>query len=369
VQQGERVLALGHPSETVWSFTSGVVSSVAERVIQHDAPLNHGNSGGPLINARGELVGINTAKLLGGSEGIGFALPIGVALALLTDVTAPLALDLSTPDSAARSCTRAYELASVSLGDCVDWDAHEAIFLDASKDSVPRMFKWVGLAQPVERVLKKHGGAAMWRKLYRAFGTALMEDRLDQAREALDVLLWNYMPSLPPPSVDAGPAEVDPDEAQEAQQRRREALALKAYRADYDKALLQTNGLKTDLANRRKWRDVLKMGTRVDKVKVLGKDRAWVASTGRNLDGTLFRYSSLFVLRDGGWRIHSPVGKDDLKTLPVAWAPPIEIVTETEMRGFFKDLGLVLALSESGKVQFSPTFEEDALDLGVEMKL
>src|SRR5947208_10247144 len=66
----------------------GIVSAVARQpdadhpmvYIQTDAPINHGNSGGPLVNVRGELVGINTFILSesGGSQGLGFAIPSAI---------------------------------------------------------------------------------------------------------------------------------------------------------------------------------------------------------------------------------------------------------------------------------------------------
>jgi serine protease Do len=85
LRQGDLVFAFGSPEGLRNSVTMGVVSAVARQpdadhpmvYIQTDAPINHGNSGGPLVNAGGELVGINTFILSqsGGSEGIGFAIP------------------------------------------------------------------------------------------------------------------------------------------------------------------------------------------------------------------------------------------------------------------------------------------------------
>jgi serine protease Do len=86
---GEYVLAIGNPFGVGTSVTLGIVSAMSpsrlgiagdEDYIQTDAAVNPGNSGGPLINTRGELVGINTAILSpsGGSSGIGFALPSNV---------------------------------------------------------------------------------------------------------------------------------------------------------------------------------------------------------------------------------------------------------------------------------------------------
>lgn len=84
-QQGELVIALGSPEGLSNSVTMGVVSSVDRQpdpnnpmvYIQTDAPINHGNSGGPLVDVDGFLVGINTFILSesGGNQGLGFAVP------------------------------------------------------------------------------------------------------------------------------------------------------------------------------------------------------------------------------------------------------------------------------------------------------
>lgn len=85
---GESVIAIGNPlsKEFAGSVTSGIVSATERTVaigsseynyIQTDAAINGGNSGGPLINARGEVIGINSAKIASQEvEGIGFAIPI-----------------------------------------------------------------------------------------------------------------------------------------------------------------------------------------------------------------------------------------------------------------------------------------------------
>jgi serine protease Do len=79
------VFAFGSPEGLRNSVTMGIVSAVARQpdadnplvYVQTDAPINHGNSGGPLVNVKGELVGINTFILSdsGGSQGLGFAIP------------------------------------------------------------------------------------------------------------------------------------------------------------------------------------------------------------------------------------------------------------------------------------------------------
>ncbi len=87
---GDIVLAIGNPFGVGQTVTMGIVSatgrdqlgiSTFEDFIQTDAAINPGNSGGALINAAGELVGINTAifSRTGGSQGIGFAIPVSLA--------------------------------------------------------------------------------------------------------------------------------------------------------------------------------------------------------------------------------------------------------------------------------------------------
>ena len=88
VNQGQIVLAFGAPFGMENTMTMGIVSAVARQLqpdapvvyIQTDAPINPGNSGGPLINAQGEVIGINTMIYTqsGGSEGIGFAVPSNI---------------------------------------------------------------------------------------------------------------------------------------------------------------------------------------------------------------------------------------------------------------------------------------------------
>jgi S1-C subfamily serine protease len=83
VRQGESVLAIGNPGDAMlFSVTKGIVNAVGKFPnagqgiwIQTDAPINPGNSGGPLLNSRGEVIGINTLKLVKkNANGIGFAL-------------------------------------------------------------------------------------------------------------------------------------------------------------------------------------------------------------------------------------------------------------------------------------------------------
>jgi Do/DeqQ family serine protease len=91
VKVGDWSIAMGNPLGQQFSVTMGIVSAVGRTggpsdnindFIQTDAPINQGNSGGPLINIRGEIIGINTwiaSNNGGGSVGLGFAIPINNA--------------------------------------------------------------------------------------------------------------------------------------------------------------------------------------------------------------------------------------------------------------------------------------------------
>jgi S1-C subfamily serine protease len=95
---GQRVYAIGNPFGLSGTMTRGIISAIRsigvessspiEDAIQTDAAVNPGNSGGPLLNSRGEVIGITTLIASNGSDqsaGIGFAIPINTAKAVLDD--------------------------------------------------------------------------------------------------------------------------------------------------------------------------------------------------------------------------------------------------------------------------------------------
>lgn len=95
---GEAAIAIGNPLglEFQRSVTSGIISGlnrsiqisesvVIENLIQTDASINNGNSGGPLLNSRGEVIGINTAKIRS-AEGLGFSIPINEAKVIIEQI-------------------------------------------------------------------------------------------------------------------------------------------------------------------------------------------------------------------------------------------------------------------------------------------
>ncbi len=103
VQVGQRVLAIGNPFGFQSTLTTGIVSAIGrtvqtgetrtgptfiDRAIQTDAAINRGNSGGPLLNSAGQVIGMNTAiySPSGATAGIGFAIPINTAKQIADDL-------------------------------------------------------------------------------------------------------------------------------------------------------------------------------------------------------------------------------------------------------------------------------------------
>tara|TARA_B100001971_G_C18247652_1_gene575562 strand:- start:1879 stop:2754 length:876 start_codon:yes stop_codon:yes gene_type:complete len=92
IDVGEKVIAMGNPYGLSFSVTEGIVSALDrqgsagdEAYIQTDVPLNPGNSGGPLVNKQGKVIGINNFKI-GGAESLGFALESNEVVNIINDI-------------------------------------------------------------------------------------------------------------------------------------------------------------------------------------------------------------------------------------------------------------------------------------------
>jgi serine protease Do len=96
MRPGDEVVAVGNPFGLGGTVTSGIISATSRNInagpyddfIQTDAAINRGNSGGPLFNNRGEVIGVNTAIFSpdGGSVGIGFAVPSDLVQTVVADL-------------------------------------------------------------------------------------------------------------------------------------------------------------------------------------------------------------------------------------------------------------------------------------------
>lgn len=100
MQVGEQVIAIGNPlgEQLSGSVTVGYISALNRKIdvegttynlLQTDAAINEGNSGGALVNLNGEVIGINSVKVAAsGVEGLGFAIPISDAKPIIDDLIA-----------------------------------------------------------------------------------------------------------------------------------------------------------------------------------------------------------------------------------------------------------------------------------------
>ncbi len=105
---GQLVIAVGNPYGLGWTVTSGVVSALGrtlpgprevqlENLIQTDAPINPGSSGGPLVDSNGRVIGITTA-VVQFAQGLGFAIPTATALNVLGKFLRPRATRTQSPE-------------------------------------------------------------------------------------------------------------------------------------------------------------------------------------------------------------------------------------------------------------------------------
>lgn len=143
IQVGQKVLAIGNPFGFQSTLTTGVISALGrtvqtsqttaiEEAIQTDAAINRGNSGGPLINSHGEVIGINSAIYTptGTTAGIGFAIPINTAK--------NIANDLITTGRVHRAFLGVQTLSiSGGLGEALDLPVQEGLLVEIATKGGP----------------------------------------------------------------------------------------------------------------------------------------------------------------------------------------------------------------------------------------
>ncbi len=93
VKVGDDVYAIGAPKSLSYTLTKGIISNKNREYcgmpyLQIDAAVNEGNSGGPLLNSNGEVIGVNTLKMLD-SEGIALSIPINIIMEFIDDLSMP----------------------------------------------------------------------------------------------------------------------------------------------------------------------------------------------------------------------------------------------------------------------------------------
>lgn len=151
VKVGDGVVAIGHPFGLKFSATQGIVSStefLQDNIpyLQHDAALNPGNSGGPLVNAQGEIIGINTF-IVNGGESMGFSLPVRY----LTDSLAQWQQGNGAVGTRCQNCGQAVFERPRQDSYCPNCGAKIEL------PSQAKVYEPAGIARTIEEILEKCG--------------------------------------------------------------------------------------------------------------------------------------------------------------------------------------------------------------------
>lgn len=295
VHPGERVLALGHPQETPWSYSAGVVGALQYGLIQHDATLGPGSSGGPLLNLRGEVVGVNVAQVVSEPVGLSFARPTSVVASALEDRTAATIIDLSSATSSALSCWRAQELALREVADCFDWDTEWRQYVELVGEAARH------LPEDLRPRLLACGDGPGARDRWIAGRREKVVRALDPSFVKENKILDPSDPDLPPEIAELLRASID---------------AMAKSRAE--------DPVEADYHDVTRLRSRLRQGLRVEDTRRVGPEREWVLLASRNDDGSLAHFSELYVEVRGQWVQRGAPWPDDLAGLPAGWPTPIE---------------------------------------------
>lgn len=258
VRPGDRVYALGHPQETPWSFSAGVVGALQYGLIQHDATVGPGSSGGPLLNLRGEVVGVNVAQVVSEPVGLSFARPSLVVMSALGKTGGDTSIDLASATTSALSCWRAQELALREVADCFDWETdwkqYTALVAEAARHVEP------GEAQTRLLACADEGdNKARW-----------IAKRRERVVRALDPTFDKKMDG---DDIDPADPDLPPDVAKLLRDRNQKGATPGLFESDFrDVTRLRTR---------------LRQGLRVEDTRRVAPDQEWVLLGSRNPDGTV----------------------------------------------------------------------------------
>lgn len=298
VRPGDRIYALGHPQETPWSFSAGVVGALQYGLIQHDATVGPGSSGGPLLNQRGEVVGVNVAQVVSEPVGLSFARPGHVVSSALGGRPHEHTIDLSSASSAALTCWRAQELALREVAECFDWETdwrqfvalvEEAAAHIAAEDARARLLGCGQEGAPKERWVQR---------------------RKDHVVRALDPT--NDKKRTP----DLDPA--DPELPGPVAELLREGLEI------WRRGELADGTVEGDFRDVARLRTRLRKGLRVEDTRKVAPDREWVMLASVNADGTLAHFSELYVKIGERWLQRGQPWPEEVAQLPSGWPEPLE---------------------------------------------
>ncbi len=317
VEAGEQVYAIGHPGESVWSITQGLVSAVHNGLVQTDAAISFGNSGGPLVDAQGRLVGLNTSRLLGDVDGVGFARPVGLIQSFIDD-SAEAELDLSSPASASTACTRAVEIASSRIAPCLA--AFD--FYDVRQDAMAEVTELLSLPEPARSVVQTRGtmlDRESWVARYVRMVQAYVADtRKDDLNSEIQRMADEVAP-LTPAIKRQILAHIERPEVKGRLGHLYAATEtdLRAEQLAHEQRRTGRNYADDGAALRRS----IRMGVRVDEVVMVDASQAWVLSVGRNPDGSVYRDTEYWVRAGDTWALRLP-RPTEAASAPATWPAP-----------------------------------------------
>lgn len=148
---GDKVVAVGHPFGFKYSATQGIISNPRHEVddiqyYQHDAALNPGNSGGPLVNMDGQVVGVNTFKVEGG-DNIGISLPVKYLSSAIEEFTS----------AGGKLGVRCQACSNLVFEDTIDHDYCPFCGAKVELPSQVEEYEAVGVSKTIEEMLSLSG--------------------------------------------------------------------------------------------------------------------------------------------------------------------------------------------------------------------
>jgi hypothetical protein len=342
LQQGEEVLAFGHPQQSVWSFTRGIVSAIHLDTIQHDAPVNTGNSGGPLLDTQGQVVGINTFKLFGQAEGMGFAQPIqrmDKLLSTLNPQTPTAGFDQRTPLRAALACINSWPRESDAERHCVDpeheWRTAARMACEAVARSRAHKRMVKACNKHVEREAERNVQIGKWRSLYKpievkdnklSLPLSVTFDNITSAASLSRQWAKVFLFYLPP--VDMSEEEIYRFRLKQADKLEESNRLLATGMREMARANLRHLEWAKKNKNRlpaQRWlpESLFQGKPTAQRLHQLNQTQAWVQIEVTLSDGSLLVFSKLMVNKDGHWIEHRLPSKAEIKTLPKNWPQPL----------------------------------------------
>ncbi len=298
VRPGDRVLALGHPQETVWSFSEGVVGALQYGILQHTAIVGPGSSGGPLLNSKGEVVGVNVAKVMNEGTGLSFARPIAIVASTFGDKKVASPLDQSTPAAAALSCWRAQELALSDTAECFDWEQEWDDYREAAEEA-RRAASTPELRERIDACQLGPQAKSAWTARAREHAIHMFDPEHMKGKDADRTLTL--------PLADT-PSAGEPDSVE---------VCVPPQATPVDSAFI------ADYKDPKKLVERLRNGLRVEQTVEATPALAWVLLASRAASGAVAQFTELYAKSGDHWLQRMAPTPEDIATLPHGWPAPL----------------------------------------------